>query len=339
MAAAELADWNTVSNVYERIRLKGTWWANSKPDAQIANELWHPVHETYYAFRLLQEWPSDWLNNYVQDVLGTLPAKSILLAGTDSGRFLCEMFKPTNTIIITQNALVDRTYIDYIHDVYGANINIPLENSTAIIQNLTNQITTSASKDAKLFTNGKIELMGVQGVMLMNGALAQVIFDTNKDQYSFFIEEAYAFPWMYSHLEPCGPIMKLNKHVVSLTPGQIENDMLFWSQRVHALIADDKLQHFPSVKQTYAQMRCSIGNIYSHHNMLDKAEIAYREALTLHPESPTINLKYINNILILQKRFSEAHKLAENLDKYFSSSDFIVQIKNAIKSAERQSMK
>ena len=40
--------------------------------------------------------------------------------------------------------------------------------------------------------------------------LPKQIFEQNKDQYQFFVEESYVLPWMYPYLKPHGLIMRLD---------------------------------------------------------------------------------------------------------------------------------
>ena len=87
-----------------------------------------------------------------------------------------------------------------------------------------------AGADVKI-EDGKVSVQGVGGVMQINGILARMIFDHNKDAHSFFVEESYVLPWMYPYLEPFGLILKLHAEPVpELAPETIARYRQFWNE-------------------------------------------------------------------------------------------------------------
>jgi beta-lactamase regulating signal transducer with metallopeptidase domain len=90
------------------------------------------------------------------------------------------------------------------------------------------------SKDS----DGKIQVTGQVAVMGINALLAKIIFDKNPDR-EFYIEESFPLDWMYPHLEPAGPIMKINREPLAELPTDvIQKDHAYWQSRVNEMIGN-----------------------------------------------------------------------------------------------------
>lgn len=327
MNAAEHADWAKVSKAYESVRMRSYWWAGSKPDPKISNELWHPFHETYYAFRLVRESDADNLLRYADDVLGNLPAGSVLLAGTDPGRFLCTLFrdvrgKPDITII-TQNALADGTYMDYLRDIICSRDRIRLpspEDANDYYRQFVDDVRSGRIKpdaDVKV-ENGRVCVEGVQGLMAINGILAKWIFEHNKDKHPFYVEESYIIPWMYPYLSPEGVIMKLNTEPLP-TPQQnpklwediLQRDFSFWGLRLDDHLKQQGFLRDLNNRNSYSKMRCAIAGFYEYRGIVNAAEVAYRQAIAIAPASPEVSFRLAN----LYQRLNKTDQAVATLQK------------------------
>ncbi len=162
---------------------------------------------------------------------------AIFFGGTDPGRFVptymvyCPPVRP-DVYLITQNALADNTYMSVMRDLYGDRIWIPSQQDSnyAFQQYVEDVQAGRIPPGAEVsFENGRVSVQGVQGVMMINGILAKMIFEANKYKHDFYVEESYVIPWMYPYLEPHGLIMKINREMLpGLTPQMVENDTKFW---------------------------------------------------------------------------------------------------------------
>src|SRR5262249_37088689 len=69
------------------------------------------------------KWPAEKLLDYADAVLGSLRSGMVYVGGTDPGRFIPTLVNETSGgeqhIILTQNALADRLYLDYVSFLYG----------------------------------------------------------------------------------------------------------------------------------------------------------------------------------------------------------------------------
>jgi len=65
-------------------------------------------------------------------------------------------------------------------------------------------------------------------VMEVNALLAKVIFDRNPTR-EFYIEESFVMDWMYPHLTPHGPILKLNRRPrLEISEATLQADREYW---------------------------------------------------------------------------------------------------------------
>lgn len=220
---------------------------------------------------------------------------AIFYGGTDPGRFV-----PTYMIysadvrsdvyLITQNALADNTFMNVTRDLYGDTIYIPsLEESNAAFQRYVNDVQSGripAGADIK-FENGRVSVNGVAGVMAINGILAKLIFEENKDKHDFYVEESYAIQWMYPYLTPNGIMLKLNDHPLPRLPEDVvKNDHAFWGWYVPWLLSQSEFQRDICARKSFSKLRSAIAGIYEFRRDYAEAEYAYKQSVELYPLSP-----------------------------------------------------
>lgn len=64
--------------------------------------------------------------------------------------------------------------------------------------------------------------------MGINALIAEQIFDSNPNR-DFYIEESFPLDWMYPHLSPNGPIMRIHRQPLpELTVAMVRKDRDFW---------------------------------------------------------------------------------------------------------------
>lgn len=308
---------------------------------------------------------------------------SVLYGGTDPGRFVptymifCESrvapkdrfrdktFDRSDVYIITQNALADNTYMNYIRDHYDYTrpkndgwfqkllrrdhtypvepiyIPSPDDNNRAF-QEYVRDVQTGkipASADIKI-ENGRVSVQGVGGVMTINGILARWIFDRNKDKHAFYVEESYVIPWMYAYMTPFGVIMKIEKDPVpspqenpKLWADIVTRDRNYWDKLSKEFLAREEFRRNSDAKKSFSKMRSAIAGLYAARGMVGEAEYAFKQSRDLCPESPEACFR-LSDLYMRQQRYAEAAKVMQDylvLDPYNkNAANFI----NAIKSAE-----
>ncbi len=225
---------------------------------------------------------------------------AIFFGGTDPGRFV-----PTYMIfsarvrpdvyLITQNALADNTYMSVMRDLYGDDIFIPsaVDSSHAFHQYLDDVRSGRRPASAAIVTDGdRVSVQGVQGVMIINGILARMIFDMNKARHDFYVEESYVIEWMYPYLKPHGLIMKINdERLPQIPPQRVKDDMEFWDWYVRRLTSNPKFMRDIVARKSFSKLRSAIAGLYVYRNLMQEAEQAFLEAKTLYPLSPEANFR------------------------------------------------
>jgi hypothetical protein len=184
------------------------------------------------------------------DIIESIPRGSIYFGGTDPGRFIVTAMCKSQVnadpfFVLTQNALADSSYLDYLRGMYGDKIYVSSTNdSQQCFQDYTEDVAQRRSRnqlrpgeDVKM-VDGKVQVSGQVAVMEINGLLVKTIFDRNTN-HEFYIEESFPFNWMYPYLEPHGLIMKINRQPLSeLSDEILERDHDYWSKLVQPMIGD-----------------------------------------------------------------------------------------------------
>jgi hypothetical protein len=62
-----------------------------------------------------------------------------------------------------------------------------------------------------------LQISGQTSVMQINALLVRVIFDKNPG-HEFYIEESFPLDWMYPHLVPHGPILRIERRPLTQLP-------------------------------------------------------------------------------------------------------------------------
>lgn len=274
---------------------------------------------------------------YGHDMLKDLPKDAFVFGGTDPGRFVPTYmilgesfvdpkyrrdpeFDRRDLVIVTQNALADAFYQRYIHDHYG----VGRPTATTWLEKLLGRDkqypkdTTALPSDQELVDIiRKVSLNLPPGAnpqdpsigILFHAAIAQWIFEHNKDRREFFIEESFPMEWTYQYAVPHGLCYRLNKEpLASLPPGEVAKDFEFWNAYVDRLVNDPKFQKDFDAKRSFSKLRNSTGNIYRARGMWAEAERAYRQALQLHPNNFE-SLSALSEILRVQRRWDEMEEI------------------------------
>ena len=321
---------------------------------------------------------------------------TVLYGGTDPGRFVptymifCESrvppkdrfhdrylgdggkFDRSDVYIITQNALADNTYMNYIRDHYD--VSRPTNNVTMLQRGLGRDHTfpktpifipspedsahafqqyvddvqsgrVAAGADVKI-ENGRVSVTGVGGVMAINGILAKWIFDKNKDKHAFYVEESYVIPWMYPYLRPAGVIMKINKDVLpspqedpKLWQDIVAKDKAYWDKLTGDFIGREEFRRNADAKKSFSKMRSAIAGLYVYRGLLSDAEYAFRQSLKLCPESPEGCFR-LADLNMNERRFDDARKLMEDylkVDEYNGNvKGFLNQINDTAANEQRR---
>jgi tetratricopeptide (TPR) repeat protein len=246
---------------------------------------------------------------YGHDMLKDLPPGSVMIGGTDPGRFVPtymifgestqparvkrdRSFDRRDLYIITQNALGERNYMKYLRDQYtsarpkptnaferwlGRENTYPADPLILPTEEETDELVRLAAiKDQ--------EAEGSAGSTELFGVILRWLWEKNRDQHEFFIEESFPIRWTYDYALPHGLVYRLNKTRLETLPKEaVDRDFEFWKEYSARLLGDPNFRKDFDAQRSFSKLRQTIANIYRDREMSAEAERAYREALALWP--------------------------------------------------------
>jgi hypothetical protein len=309
-AAASRGDWLAVSNAFEDFRKHAGQYEHpesagkTKIDERLRGTGWQAVLETWGAFEVFANEGDKYMATFGRDVIKSIPPGSIYFGGTDPGRFVITAMCKSHVnadpfFVLTQNALADSTYLEYLRGMYGGKIYIPTaEDSQRCFQDYITDAQTRFQHH-QLKPGEQVEMKGdhvqVSGhvaVIEIYGRLAKIIFDKNPD-HEFYVEESFPLDWMYPHLTPNGLILKINRQPLSeLSEAVVQKDREYWANYLKPIIGDwlnadipiadiaafvekvylkhdldgfkgdPRFVRSPDAQKTFSKLRSSVGGVY-----------------------------------------------------------------------------
>ena len=281
--AAVKGDIATVTNRYEFFKQNHGQYSRNTNGVDLPHSAcWQPVLEVCLAYDHIANCEPKFTKLVVDGIINSIPPGSIYFGGTDPGRGLPTAFEKSSIdgdpfFCLTQNALADGTYLDYLRAMYGGKIFTPSgEDSQQCFDDylkdaqLRLQHDQQFPKEPKRLKPGedvrqmgtRVEVSGQVAVMSINGLLTKIIFDRNPDR-QFYVEESFSLDWMYSHLEPNGLIMKLNRQpLADLPEGVLAHDRDYWRQ-ITAQTIGNLLNEGTSVSDLVA----AVEQVYVRHDL------------------------------------------------------------------------
>jgi tetratricopeptide (TPR) repeat protein len=191
-------------------------------------------------------------------------------------------------------------------------------------------------EDVKI-EGGRVSLQGVTSVMAVGSYVTKALFDHNKDRHTFYVEESYTIPWMYPYLEPFGLIFRINKDPIPrLTPDVIGRDRAWWDALYEDLHNDPRFQRDEAAKKTFSKLRSAVGGLYGFRRMVPEAEYAFRQAISLCPESPDGNFR-LAQLYAESHRYDDALAVLEDFAKHDRYNARIPEFIDIVRTLKQQS--
>ena len=250
-------DFQEMTNVYERLRLRAGQYEGSANDPTVSSLVWQTIIEVQTAYNAFASGGRKYPLAFGEGIIQSIPPGSIYFGGTDPGRglvsALCESLEQAKPFyIMTQNALVDNRYLDYLRWMYGKKIYIPTTNDlqTAMMEYMEDMghrlehdqrfpgepNLVKPGENVHKTEDGQVQVNGQVAVMAINGLLVKSIFNQNTN-CEFFVEESFPLDWMYPYLSPHGLIFKLNRTPLpALTVEMMDEDRAFWSKQCGSML-------------------------------------------------------------------------------------------------------
>ena len=268
---------------------------------------------------------------------------AIYFGGTDCGRFIPESLTLNDDVrpdvlVIAQNALADETYAEVLRRRLLGKCWFPASEDTArAFETFVKEVQSGERRpggDVKI-ENGRVQVTGALAVMQINEIISKDIFDHNKAEHDFYLEESYLIPWMYDYLSPHGFMMKLNAEKTDkLRADECREDWDFWDWQTRRLLddpqfrrrraeqwrilkggnggfGDDEDVYHRVACRAFAKLRCSIAGLYARKGRMKEALVAFREAYMIDPQSPEATFRYVQELLFRSGQWNAIFDLIE----------------------------
>ncbi len=324
----EQGDWEQAQAAFQS--LSNLAMSADAPEG-LHERIWPPIAEAYGVAHTAQSWPPQQLLDYGQAILGSLKPGMVYVGGTDAGRFIPTLLGETSDgerpIILTQNALADRTYLNYVSYLYGERLASPSEDDSSRAfseyiadaqkrfthdQQLPDEPKQVRPGEDIQMADGRTTVSGQVAVMTINEHLLRNIIDKNPG-LSFALEESFPFKSTYASAVPLGPIMELRAAdaQAAYTPETATQALDYWRNAADELAASTEAAGDSAPRREYSKMALAQANLLLEHNYSTQAEQALQIASEMCPSSPEVVFNYVN-LLLKQNRIEEARAVVQS---------------------------
>ncbi len=328
--AIEAGDWERINALFRGFRNRSGQYEDSTHSPEL-DEIWPAILDAYGAAEQAHMWPAQKLLDYGNAILDSLSPGMVYVGGTDPGRWIPSLLNDTSDgerhIVLTQNALADKRYLDYVDFLYGdrfaALTHADSERAFADYiadaqrryehdQQFPNEPKQVRPGETVGMKDGKFQVSGQVSVMDINERLFQMILDKNP-ALSFAMEESFPFKSVLADASPLGPIMEVRPRdeQSALTPERAAQTVDYWRSASQQLLNDADAQASDAVRKTYSKLLSSQGGLFLEQNYPAEAEQLFRMASEVCPYSPEAVFRYVN-LLVDQGRVNETFPVVQN---------------------------
>jgi tetratricopeptide (TPR) repeat protein len=265
-------------------------------------------------------------------------------------------FDRRDVTVITQNALCDTYYSHYIRNQYDARFRpgpkdwTPFERWLGRDKAYPEVPVTCVSNDellacwaeyqtwpdvaARLQAGGPIIRGGSNDVYDINGIVARKIFEANKKDHTFYIEQSIPLQWMYPYLLPWHLIFKLSPEPVADLPASvIEEDRKFWDDYSARLLNDPRFSIDADAILTFGKLAFWHSDLYRWRKLPKEQEYWLRMSIRLCPQLED-SVNSLAHLLADQKRYDEAVALLKQAELDDPRNDFYPPILTWLQEAQ-----
>lgn len=331
--AVDKGDWDEINSRWKELMTHGHQYQNSKGDRPDLDPYWATVLDTYGAAEQAHLWPAQQLLDYGNAILGSLQPGMVYVGGTDNGRWVPELLNETSDdphIILTQNALADPGYMDFLRELYGDQFNtFTPEDSQSAFQQYSADAQQRLQHDLDFpdepkqvlpsenlqMVDGHLQISGQVAVMAINQLLLQSLMSKNPDM-SFAMQESFPFQSSYPTALPLGPLMELNGQSAQnqFTADVAAQSVDYWSSMTQTLLADPNVTGSSYALRSYSHDVNATANLLAANNFTDQAEQAYELASQIYPGNP----EPVNGLAKLLTQTGHADQAQALLDQFVS---------------------
>ena len=325
-AAVHAGRWEETTNLYAILSQRR---ASEDCPPGLA-QLWPALHETFGVAEQAHEWPAQNLLDYGNAVLDSLRPGMAYIGGTDAGRFIPTLLTDTGEgephIVLTQNALANGTYLEYLKFRYGERL------ATLTSDESQSSFATYIADAEKRFqhdqqfpeapkqvrpgediqiTDGRVAVSGQIAVMAINEHLLQTLLQKNPD-LTFALEESSPLKSLYAGATTLGPITELRATdpASALTAERAAQALDYWRTTTQNLLAEPDAAAAAAPRDAYLSLILGQAHLFLDRNLSGEAEQAYQLAHQLSPDNLAVVFGY-TGLLVDQQRYEEARQVAQ----------------------------
>jgi tetratricopeptide (TPR) repeat protein len=335
--AVEGGRWEEIDAAHNALLAPGQGF--NQPRSAELHQIWRGIQETWGAAREAHTWPAQKLLDYGESVLGSLRPGTIYVGGTDPGCFIPTFLNETSEgeprITLTQNALADSTYLDYLNFRYADRLaTLTQDDSKRLFDEYVADARKRFEHDQQFpdepkrvlagentkIVDGKFQVTGQVAVMAINEKLFQLLLEKNPNA-SFAIEQSFPFKSTYADATPVGPIMELRvrDEQNALTRERAAQSVDYWRTTAQQLSSGtDSDSLYP--RFAYAKAAAEQAGLLLDRGYAAEAEQALRLANEIGPGSPEAFYR-LANLLSGQGRIADAIAAAEAIYGNLPSAD------------------
>jgi hypothetical protein len=325
-------NWEEIRAQFHEIATHAGRYEYSTAHEPDLDPFFRPVVEAFGAAEQAHSWPPQQLLDYGNSVLDSLRPGMVYVGGTDPGCFIPTMMNETSDgehhIVLTQNALADSDYLDYLGFLYGDQLAMPGHDDAQLaFQNYAADAANRYLHDQQFpdepkqlqpgenvtfDTDGQPHASGVTAVMGINELILQNLLQKNPD-LAFAMEESLSLPSTYVGAAPLGPIfeMRAQDGQNAMTPDTVAQSLDYWRATTQQLLADPVSANSPGTIRSWSHDLSAEANLFAANDFPDQAEQAYRLAAGLWPGDANAAAGYVN-LLIGENRLADAAQVAAN---------------------------
>ncbi|MDB6108660.1 MAG: hypothetical protein JWR69_410 [Pedosphaera sp.] len=302
--AIESGRWEEINARWD-VLAKRSGQYNASEHAEELNPFWSAVLDAYGVAEQAHDWPAQKLLDYGDAVLDSLRPGMVYIGGTDNGRWIPELLNDTSGgeqhVILTQNALADGRYADWMRELYGDRLaTLSEEDSQRAFEEYTADAQKRLEHDQQFpdepkqirpgeevkMVDGRVQVSSQVGVMAINEKLLQMLMDKNPD-LSFALQESFPLKGTYGDALPLGPLMELRAQdgETTFTAERAAQSLDYWRDRAQQVFSDPEAANSPSALKSYSHDAVSAANLLASHHFADEAEQTYRLGMQLWPEN------------------------------------------------------
>lgn len=335
--AIEAGNWEEINRQWAVLAKKGRQYENSTDDdSPLLDPVWCALLDAYGAAEQVHEWPAQKLLDYGNAILDSLRPGMVYVGGTDYGRWVPALLNETSGrephIVVTQNALADGRYLEYMNTLYGERFAaLTEEDSQRAFRDYVADAQRRLEHDQKFpdepkqlrfgeevtMVDGKVQVGGQIAVMSINEKLLQTLMAKNPD-LDFAIQESSPLRGTYADALPLGPLMELGARDEQnqFGPERAAQTLDYWRSRAQQIANDPEALNSTYALKSYAHDTVAAANLLAANQFTAEAEQAYRLAALLWPANAE-SVGGLADLLARSGREAEAHQLLAEFDQKF----------------------